>query len=154
MTSRPEQACSIGDSRYLIAPKQSGWIPVPEHWSYDKSCLPLLATVIRVDGVQIITPDWLQKTIDDMLASDDVLCKNFLSHIIFFSVTQYPMPEIVDENGAFKELWPRWGFFSGDIRPGPYFLVNSTIHQAFKLYPDPNGAFMYGVIRSEDRPER
>jgi hypothetical protein len=153
MISCIEQVCSLGHSRYLIAPASIGSVSIPDEWSIKNPYLPLPVTIIRIDGVQLITSSWLQKTIDDMLASDDVFCRDFLSFVLFQTVGHEPWPKIVDD-GALRMSWPNSAFHTGSILSGPYILMNSSIHRVFKMLPDPYGAFMYGVVQSEEDPQR
>lgn len=154
MTSHVEQVCSLGNSRYLISPKPVGSISIPKDWSIENPYLPFPATILRIDGLQTITSSWIQNTLDDMLTSDDVLCKEFLSCILFQSATQGPWPMITDDHGALQNSWRNSAFCTSDLLPGPYFVMNSTIRKVFKLCADPCGAFMYGVVQSEEGPER
>jgi hypothetical protein len=40
--------------------------------------MPMLSTIIVVDGLDSISSSWLQRTVNDMLAKDDVFCLDFL----------------------------------------------------------------------------
>jgi hypothetical protein len=40
--------------------------------------MPMLSTIIVVDGLDSISSSWLQRTVNDMLAKDDVFCMDFL----------------------------------------------------------------------------
>ena len=141
------QVCSIGGSKYLVASEVVGSISTSSDWLNRNPSFPLPATVIRIDGLQLVTLSWLQKTIDEMLASDDVLCKEFLSFILF----QYPSrgtPPKIDE--AWPQLKGGSAFCTGDLPSGPYVLSSSGCHRVFKLCHDTCGAFMFGVVESED----
>ncbi len=37
---------------------------------------------------------------------------------------------------------------------GPYFAVGTALHQVYKLYDDPQDAFMFGVQVDEEEPSR
>ncbi|KAG0651346.1 Scytalone deHydratase Arp1 [Hyphodiscus hymeniophilus] len=153
MTCQVEQVCSVGSSRYLIGPKSSDSSSMVEKWPIKDHHLPLPVTIISIEGLQFITSSWLQTTIDDMLSLDDVFCEDFLSCILFQDVTQAPHPRIIDDGDAFQKLCPNWHFCTGRLRPGPYIQLESGMHKVFKLCSDPNGAFVYGVVESEDNPE-
>jgi hypothetical protein len=146
MTSRVEQVCSIGGSRYLIASETIG--SIPNDWLNKKLCFPQPATIIRIDSGQILTSSWLQKIIDEMLAADDVFCKEFLSLVLFQYPLQNGAPKIMDD--SWHRLKEGSALCAGDLPPGPYLLTSSGFHKVFKLFPDPCGAFMYGVVESED----
>jgi hypothetical protein len=143
-----EQVCSIGDSKYLVASEVVGLISIPNDCFNRNPSLPLPATIIRIDGLQSVTLSWLQKTIDEMLASDDVLCKEFLSFILFQCRSRGTPPKIIDE--AWARLKGGSAFCTGDLPSGPYVLSSSGCHKVFKLCPDTCGAFMYGIVESEN----
>jgi hypothetical protein len=156
---------TVGTSSYLIASKPVATWPTPPLAKGDLNerleQTPLPSTIIDVSGVvDLISSSWLQRTVDEMLARDDVFCVDFLSSIFFLYSTEGTPPALGYDA---KVLLKSWGSFAAcqrnpgtQIPPpsGPYFLLNWKVHQIFKLYPDPYGAFMYGVVQSEEDPTR
>lgn len=114
------------------------------------------ATLIFTKGIDPITSSWLKTTIDTMIEVDDVFCKDFLSNIVVLISTEGACPPCKDDIEILFEQWGTTGFSiihlapSNMLHSGPYFLLGSDVHQVSKLYPDPYGAFMYGVTQSED----
>ncbi|EPS35863.1 hypothetical protein H072_10674 [Dactylellina haptotyla CBS 200.50] len=103
-----------------------------------------------------ITRQWLDSTFEYML-SDDVFAPVFLASVLFAvnkKIQQTPdIPEVP------IELLDKFGVNSYSflileagltIPTGPYFLQGSSIYEALKLYPDPYGAFVYGVTQTDD----
>lgn len=153
MTSRCEQVCSWGGSRYLIASEAADTVSIPNDWAIERPSCPLPITVLRLDGIQSITSLWLQRTIDSLLSSDDVFCKDFLSYFVFQHPPRAPLPEIAHDVSASRKPLPNWVFSTGDLLPGPYVFMDCSIHKVFKLFPDPYCAFMCGVVQSEQNPK-
>jgi hypothetical protein len=126
----------------------------------DNSVLnPIPATVITVDGLQTITSSWLRNRIDEMRAADDVFNNEFTNNILFRYSAGLDREPLVEDDVSFclgAEKWCSWQFWRTEAKlsAGPYFLLGSAIHQAFRLYDDSYGAFMYGVLRSEKHSTR
>jgi hypothetical protein len=119
------------------------------------------ATLLIVHGDDPISSPWLKTTVDAMLAADDVFCMDFLSTIVLLHTTERPSPRLDDDDA--KSLLKSWGTKStviGCIEPstmarsGPYFLSGPDLYKVSKLYPDPYGAFMYGVVQAEEDTSR
>ncbi|KAF3919263.1 Amidase [Dactylellina cionopaga] len=94
-----------------------------------------------------------------MLAADDVFDPLFFRYMLFIvpgEMQQLPyVPrETIDELeklGAKQHLFLR---SEESVLSGPYFLSSGRVRKVLKLYPDAYGAFMYGVIQSDDGFER
>ncbi|KAK6505218.1 hypothetical protein TWF481_007135 [Arthrobotrys musiformis] len=107
-------------------------------------------------NVNNISSEWLEDTITSMLSTDDVFGPLFLETVVFGIPAKIQRSPTISERGV-EVLGRRFGvknyFISrldDSIPSGPYFLQSGRICQAMRLYPDPYGAFMYGVIQSGD----
>ncbi|KAF4634920.1 hypothetical protein G7Y89_g3174 [Cudoniella acicularis] len=124
---------SIGAFRYLVGPEPiASYTQSPIHPS--SATIPLPITVIRVGQSQEIDAGWLKAQIRKWLAVDDVFSLAFAENIIF-------------------QVEP----ISSQILPGPPRVIDDLVgafpwSETWKLYPDPYGAFMYGVIPSTKEP--
>ncbi|KAF3109636.1 hypothetical protein TWF103_005011 [Orbilia oligospora] len=90
-----------------------------------------------------------------MLSTDDVFGPFFLETVLFGVFGKIQQSPTISEDGV--KVLGSLGVkdhsilrFDDSIPSGPYFLQSGSIYQAMRLYPDPYGAFMYGVMQSED----
>ncbi|KAF3148355.1 hypothetical protein TWF569_005702 [Orbilia oligospora] len=102
-----------------------------------------------------ISSEWLKATITSMLSTDDVFGPFFLETVLFGVFGKIQQSPTISEDGV--KVLGSLGVkdhsilrFDDSIPSGPYFLQSGSIYQAMRLYPDPYGAFMYGVMQSED----
>jgi hypothetical protein len=114
---------------------------------------PIPATVVPVDDVQTITASWLRNRIEAMLAADDVFNDEFADNILFRCSDGLDSEPLVEDDISFcfgSEKPCSWQFWKTEdnLSAGPYFLLGSAIHKAFRLYDDSYGAFVYGVLQS------
>lgn len=106
---------------------------------------PVPVTVLVRGDVTDIRQSWLIEQFEDISRRDDVWCKSFAENVILQTDTHKIFARLKDEtfegvsNGPQQERGTR-------IPEGPYFLQNSKLYQAFRLFPDPLGAFVCGVI--------
>ncbi|KAM3076420.1 hypothetical protein ACMFMG_007239 [Clarireedia jacksonii] len=88
---------------------------------------------------------WLDERFEDMIGCDDVWCKSFTKNVIIQTDTHKIFARLNDEKfekGSNGPLRNR----ETVIPEGPYFLLKSKLYQALRLYPDPLGAFVCGVV--------
>ncbi|EGX47371.1 hypothetical protein AOL_s00083g464 [Orbilia oligospora ATCC 24927] len=102
-----------------------------------------------------ISSEWLKATITSMLSADDVFGPFFLETVLFGVFGKIQQSPTIFEDGV--KVLGSLGVkdhsilrVDDSIPSGPYFLQSGSIYQAMRLYPDPYGAFMYGVMQSED----
>ena len=158
-TANTTLSVDIGCSKYLAGSRPvaavSGLdIPSRQETLQD---LPVPVLVIRVDGLHSIKSSWLTDTIGALMRADDVLCRDFLSSVLFLVRSRTPLPALDDDGRHFltsEGYTPLFGDSDTELPSGPYFLSGRSLHRVFKLYPDTYGAFMYGVIQSEEHPPR
>lgn len=158
-----------GDIKYLVSKNVVGTIDGTSivygsnsSWS---SNLQMYGTPDTVIPITIINPDlnitasnisseWLKDTIASMLSTDDVFGAFFLETVLFRIPVKIRLPTVpkdgVEMLGSLGVKDHSFARLDDSIPSGPYFLRHGRIYQAMRLYPDPYGAFMYGVIQSED----
>jgi len=117
---------------------------------------PRPVTVLNVGDREIPNSTWLKANKSQMLADDDVFNEDFFKCILLSNTQQLPTgiqdSEIRFEDGPEPTLH---AVSTGvHMRNGPYFAVGSALFQVYKLYDDPQDAFMFGVQVDEDEPER
>ena len=115
------------------------------------------ATVLSVDCDEVIDSRWLNQRIKEMLAEDDVFNHGFYrdcsSGIIFQVTPPQASLSLTEDAEQLIDSWGAWFFCMSDenqLPDGPYFLSNSTLFEALRIYPDPQQAFMYGILYSDD----
>ena len=117
---------------------------------------PRPVTVLTVVDGEIPNSTWLKAKKSQMLADDDVFNEEFFKCIILSNALQLPtgIPrrEVRLEDGSKSTIHEVSTGVS--VRNGPYFAIGSALFQVFKLYDDPQDAFMFGVQVDEDQPER
>lgn len=102
------------------------------------------------------------KTIEDFLTTDDVYSAAFSSLIIIqtpSAAARHEFSQHEDEsmllefpiNG--KIITTMAIYYSGDLPPGPYFVRDGVIHEAWRLYCDNLDAFEITVVPHEDTNE-
>ncbi|KAJ6260431.1 hypothetical protein Dda_4657 [Drechslerella dactyloides] len=105
---------------------------------------------------QLVSAAWLDSTVSAMLAADDVFCSFFLDTLVFrVPDAGHPPPTVARETDeVFQRMGVRRHYFlqSKDrIASGPYFLrEGGKIVEAMRVYDDPYGAFLYGVVQDGD----
>jgi hypothetical protein len=155
---------TVGTSRYLVSSKPCISLRAIPHEDFEQLMKPprppTPATLIVIRGIDSISSSWLKKTVETMVAVDDVFCEDFLSTILFLSSMEDTTPAL--DNDA-KILLKSWGSIitspcytkrASMLSSGPYFLWGMDVHKIHKLYPDPYGAFTYGVVQSDEDPTR
>jgi hypothetical protein len=160
----PTRIHSIGTSTYLVPSESTASIKVLHLTNGDIEEVfeqpPMPVTIINVNQCDSISSFWLDEKFRTMLAEDDVFCREFLSFVFLqFNLRETPPP--LDDN--LDIMLKSWGISAKQVRymissrvvpSGPYFLSGPEIHRVFKLCLDPCGAFVCGVVQSEDDPMR
>jgi len=160
----PTRIHSIGTSTYLVCSESTTSIKVLHLTNGDIEEVfeqpPMPVTIINVNQCDSISSLWLDQKFRTMLAEDDVFCREFLS-FVFLQFNHRETPPPLDGNlEIILELWGisakqvRYMISSHVVPSGPYFLSGSEVHRVFKLCHDPCGAFVCGVVQSEDDPMR
>jgi hypothetical protein len=135
----PTIIVSLGDEKYLADQDPVASLRQIPGFSSEIGH-PLPVTVISLsEHVSPVTASGLEKTyFEPYLNSDDVICEEFLSHIIFCLKPGMTRPKIESLPGCVKEHQ----FYDSDLDLcGPYLLFSSQLHKIFRLFPDPYGAF-------------
>ena len=105
-----------------------------------------LATIIEIGKSQlVITADWVQQCIECYQETDDVFQKNFLQGVIFRG-GQDDSSISSEAELLLQGFGMQWHQFliSGSPNqplPGPYVLLDGSLHKPFRLYSDENAAF-------------
>ena len=114
-------------------------------------------TVINMQNERVIDSSWLEEKIKLFLATDDVLNPGFLSRVLLKGYSSSQRPSLSDDAKAVLAQEGATAHFiesESNIPSGPHMLLASKslqLCQVFRLYPDPQLAFMYGTVPSEDR---
>lgn len=150
----------VGDVPFLLMPQPSINIVYDDGDAllhHGEAVIARPVTVLAVKSGETIDAGWINKTIDSMLAKDDVFNRGFLSTLLFqASPTEAGKPFLSTDA---KNLLAAWGTTSRFIKCksrvacAPYFLLASSLLQAMRIYPDPQEAFMFGVTTSNDGSE-
>jgi hypothetical protein len=140
---------------YYIPSKEFEW--GNENTSSRTTDTPLITavTVFHFEEDVEIGFKSLESQVAVYTARDDVFNVSFLSFIII-SVPTVNIMEKDDWTSFIKELCDRWGtqaihfakLSTQELPPGPYFLINENLHQAWKCYDDSVGAFTAAVVPS------
>ncbi|KAK6543159.1 hypothetical protein TWF694_007075 [Orbilia ellipsospora] len=160
-----------GSDKYLVSEKKVGEI---DHgadiiiatetldFSESKKEVQPITVVNYPPSTPYISLKWLQSIFEYMLSTDDVLSPLFLESLVFAvspgSKLQQPPAisrrtvEFLKGSGVKKYSF---NFIKShdeiQIQNGPYFRVGQRVHEVLKLYPDPYGAFVYGVVLDNNR---
>ncbi|KAK6520447.1 hypothetical protein TWF506_000703 [Arthrobotrys conoides] len=135
----------------------SGLVNIMRTHEVSDTAIPITIITPGLNIIQSnkISSEWLESTITSMMSTDDVSGPFFLETVLFGVPRKIQQLPTISENGV--ELLQNLGVkdhsilrLDDSIPSGPYFLQSGRIYQAMRLYPDPYGAFMYGVIQSED----
>ena len=114
-------------------------------------------TVINMKNERTIDSSWLEEKIRSFLTTDDVFNEGFLSRVLLKGSSSSQRPSLSDNAKAVLAKWGASADFiesESNIPSGPHMMLASNtlrLCQVFRLYPDPQLAFMYGTVPSEDR---
>lgn len=143
---------SIGSSNYLSASKPIASAVVQPLGSTvqtstaEGTFTPTPITLLHVQSPQELTVKWVDAQLAALQSLDDVISTDFLSTIVFHTVSGEPLPPFVPPQ---SQVTYRSATFDSQLHSGPYLWMGKEIYRVYKLYPDPYGAFMYGVVPTE-----
>ncbi|KAA8569389.1 hypothetical protein EYC84_001034 [Monilinia fructicola] len=130
---------NLGGNSYLLG---AGLPTIPEYESKRALC-PL--TIISVgENERNIDSSWVSSKHREFAKIDDVYCSSFA--YTFLQRTPGVLEQFSFDGqqvGQEMKVLNNRGY---PLPSGPYILIDSKIHPVYKLYPDPLGAFVYGVI--------
>ncbi|KAK4180152.1 amidase signature domain-containing protein [Triangularia setosa] len=130
----------IGEVQYLVHPQRLG------HVSTSASTRKL-QDIIPVTGLtlELFNSPYTFQAIEGFDNQDDVYMYGFNERIVIIDQSE---PEVDADNKI--PPYRVHGLFLDDskhpLRPGPYFIYNEGLHQAWRLYPDKLRAFNFGII--------
>jgi hypothetical protein len=122
------------------------------------------ATLVSSDGGTLVA-SIITRLLEDFSRRDDVYSNDFAQTLVVQTLESVnPSSRFIDprqlawegEPCPFEAVFTAQRSASQDLLPaGPYFLVGSHIHQAWRLYPDNLGAFITTVLSgSVSKPQR
>ncbi|ETN42106.1 uncharacterized protein HMPREF1541_04045 [Cyphellophora europaea CBS 101466] len=89
--------------------------------------------------------------VGNFLTKDDVFTEPFLATVLLSTESGAPVELAEDAKSYLEQSAVLHGSLNGTLRPGPYFLhPDGTITKAYRLYADPNFAFVESVTAGED----
>lgn len=106
------------------------------------------------ENEQIIHFTWLEEKIQPFLEADDVFRGGFFTRVILKTCDIKLRPPLTDGAKAVLAQWGSTAQFiqSGTKIPsGPYAPKKTRLFQVFRLYPDPQLAFMCGIVPIVDK---
>lgn len=117
---------------------------------------PVPACLIALPEGLSLTTRFLSSVVKTYLRDDDVFFEGFLQHIYVVTEMQ---PELMKLLGDLTDL-THWGTRSiqivqidsendGSNHGGPYFASSRGLRQAWRLFEDTNGAFIFPVVPIE-----
>ncbi|QSZ36645.1 hypothetical protein DSL72_006526 [Monilinia vaccinii-corymbosi] len=131
---------NLGEDSYLLG----AGLPTNFKVETNKAIQPLTIISVNEDDIDIDSL-WIESKRREFSRLDDVYCSPFaaltflqrkpgvLSRFVFDGTREGHETKLLD-----SREYP--------LPPGPYVLSGSTIHPVYKLYPDPLGAFVCGVV--------
>ncbi len=149
---------SVGNVPYYIpsallpTPPESCRLMFGNATNFANGLVPVSLLVIPsgsdVDGAT------LSSIVTDYFKVDDVFSETFLEHI--YLLASYQTKQLTFEDSA-SSILATWGTQSVheivpsineniNYRGGPYFASGKGLSQAWRLYEDTNGAFMFPVV--------
>ncbi|TGO23795.1 hypothetical protein BPAE_0121g00110 [Botrytis paeoniae] len=130
---------NIGTNSYLLGHGASTNI----NGETTEGQVPLTILSVDVDNDQI-TQSWLDSKWQEFSRKDDVWCDVFARNVL---AQESPgVLRLIANSGHSQILTLKSFEFEGVLPEGPYILSGSAIYSIYKLYPDPLGAFVCGVI--------
>lgn len=130
---------NIGTNSYLLGHGVSTNIDVET----TEGQVPLTILSVDVDNDQI-TQSWLDFKWKEFSRKDDVWCDIFARNV--WAQESPGVLRLIANSGQSQILTLRSFEYEGFLPEGPYILSGSKIYRIYKLYPDPLGAFVCGVI--------
>ncbi|KAK9769981.1 putative Amidase [Seiridium cardinale] len=139
--------------RYLVHPQVVGRIT--ESVPFEK----IVPAIVLSDDLSKNGPSQVNARLDLFEKIDDVYQPEFADIVVLLSNQSDPEVPVAAENNIsdlFSTIYhSRQSATGPQIFPGPYFLLGSNIHQAWRLYQDNLDAFIFGVIPDDVfKPEK
>jgi hypothetical protein len=113
-----------------------------------------VSVVVFPDGSDV-SAGALSTIVDSYLQGDDVFSRSFLEHIYLLTDRQ---SEPLKLDHSYSTILEDWGTQSVHVvradanespRGGPYFASNKGLRQAWRLFGDTNGAFIFPLVPIE-----
>ncbi|KAI1351222.1 amidase signature domain-containing protein [Xylaria sp. FL0043] len=111
-----------------------------------------------------LNPEDLAASVDSWLQTDDVFIPAFLSSVYFLTANNGSLSSLGE---GVEALLSKWGTKSAHVlyeqdsqyrttawRSGPCFISADGLRPAWRIFPDPNGAFVFPVVSGEEDPRR
>ncbi|KAL4939101.1 amidase signature domain-containing protein [Aspergillus oleicola] len=131
-----------GETRYIVHESDTD-VQFPHHDDFS------LVTVFDVpESVKTIHRDWIRDQVDSYMKHDDVFHESFLAGVIFSSAE---VEELVVSDESRAYLAERGNQFivydnanqnKDTLPPGPYVIIGERLRNVWRLFEDPQGAFM------------
>ncbi len=144
---------TVNNSLYLV--DNSPLVGASTHTQTQETASFIPATVINVER-PVVDEEFLRSELTQMDSKDDVFNLGFISAILFNcglgKVKVTPDGEMY--LNSLGTLW--FGSLQTTVKvfSGPYMWHLGNIFKVWKLYSDPNGAFIQPVIQSSNEPDR
>lgn len=146
---------TLGSEKYLCSPKSFTanlhWQPLDPSFEEQNASVSWVTpgVVVKVESPTQVTASWLSGKLDDMLNRDDVLTRRFFGAIIIIGKNSISPTLTTDLRDTLHSLQCS-AIFTGTVPDlnieGPVFVSERGLHKVFRLYDDPNLAFMCGSI--------
>uniref|UniRef100_A0A8H7K2H6 Amidase domain-containing protein n=1 Tax=Bionectria ochroleuca TaxID=29856 RepID=A0A8H7K2H6_BIOOC len=144
----------VGQVEYLgrLLLGVSAWAPDWKHASAPEP--PVLVTCFRLQTNQIIDAGTLNAWRNHQLDHDDVFHPAFLERVIFNSVESDQVTLTDDAKQVLKD----WNTTKVDFSPhlnltsGPYYLDRGVFHSVWRVFEDPQLAFLEAIWPLEGNP--
>ncbi|APA11663.1 hypothetical protein SS1G_05122 [Sclerotinia sclerotiorum 1980 UF-70] len=132
---------NIGTDSYLLG----AGLPTDFEITSSGSVEPVTIISVNDDDDDSTTPSWLNTKYEEFSQLDDVWCHAFTRNV--FAQKKPGVLSLVGGSNA-PQVRERktFAYQGGSLPSGPYILSDSKIHPVYKLYPDPLGAFVCGII--------
>ena len=106
-------------------------------------------TVVLAPPSESFGRNWLEDQIHEWLRSDDVFRPEYLTGMIIVDTEKRPHDEFLEGKKHMQRTWStEWSEVVAEdpnvpnLSPGPYVSWKGQLCKAFRLYDDPNQAFM------------
>ncbi|KAK0747771.1 amidase signature domain-containing protein [Apiosordaria backusii] len=134
---------TVGEVQYLVHPQKLGHVSSTGSPSELQDIVPVTGLTVE----QFNSPSFFQ-IIEDFNRLDDVYMYGFNKRIVIIDQSEAKLAA----DDKTHEIPPHriHGLFLDVERhlvmPGPYFIYNGGLHQAWRLYPDKLRAFNFGIV--------
>ncbi|KAH8803379.1 amidase signature domain-containing protein [Xylogone sp. PMI_703] len=159
MTFTSASITNVGGISYYIPTDRLLFPPASRRLIFGKApeledALVPISLLVVPDGPSV-SGQALSSLVETYLRIDDVFSRAFLDHIWLLTTRRTDFVTL--DNYAFKVL-DDWGTLSVhavladpsiELHGGPYFASGKSLRQAWRLFEDTNGAFMFPVVPAE-----